>query len=233
MVKYSQGKFTAWLQRIVSFRREDSGLYKEIAERLPLGDAERILDIGTGTGLQLKGIHELAPGLDLYGLDLSRAAIRAASKALTGLKVDLRAGNISDTSYEDDFFDVVTCNASMSYWENPRDCFNEIYRILKPGGEVLLFEPHEGIEIEAALDQIRKNMADKSRLRRWGAVQLNKFGLKRGASVGMKLYSIDELKQLAAKSRFGEYHSVKETSLMNIPIFVCIHLWKPIPSSWS
>ena len=233
MAKYSQSKFAAWLQRMVSFRREESGLYNEIAEQLPLVDAERILDIGTGTGLQLKVIHEMAPSLDLFGLDRSQAAIQAAVKALTGLKVDLRVGNISDTSYEDGFFDVVTCNASMSYWENPRDCFNEIYRILKPGGQVMLFEPHEEIDIEAALDQIRKNMADKSRLRRWGAVQLNKFGLERGASVGMKLYTIDELRQLAAESSFGEYHSIKETSLMNIPIFVCIHLWKPIPSYLS
>ena len=233
MAKYSQSKFVAWLQRMVSFRREESGLYNEIAERLPLVDAERVLDIGTGTGLQLKAIHEIAPSPDLFGLDLSQAAIQVAAKTLTGLKVDLRVGNISDTSYEDGFFDVVTCNASMSYWENPRDCFNEIYRILKPGGQVMLFEPHEEIDIEAALDQIRKNMADKSRLRRWGAVQLNKFGLERGASVGMKLYTIGELRQLAAESSFGEYYSIKETSLMNIPIFVCIHLWKPVPSSLS
>lgn len=145
---------------MVSFRREESGLYKEIAVQLPLAGAERVLNIGTGTGLQLKSNHELAPSLDLYGLDLSRAAIQAAAKALTGLKVDLRAGNISDTLYEDDFFDVVTCNASMSYWENPRDCFNEIYCILKPGGDVMLFEPHKQINIEAALDQIRQNTAD-------------------------------------------------------------------------
>lgn len=129
MSTFSQSKFAAGLQRIVSFRRQDAGLYREIAERLPLIKAERVLDVGTGLGLQLKVIHEMAPHLALYGLDLSEDAIQVAFKALVGLKADLRAGSISATTYDDNFFDIVTCNASMSYWENPEDCFNEIYRI--------------------------------------------------------------------------------------------------------
>jgi len=227
MFSFAQSKFSAWLQRIVSFRRQDAGLYREIAERLPLLKSERVLDVGTGTGLQLKAIHEMAPHLALYGLDLSEAAVQAAFKALVGLKVDLRAGSIAATMYEDNFFDIVTCNASMSYWENPEDCFNEIYRILKPGGQVMLFEPHKGIDVEEALDQIRQNMADKSWLRRWGAVELNRFGLKRGGSVGLKLYTLRELVQMAEESSFGDLYSIEKTSLLNIPIFVCIHLWKP------
>ena len=226
MSNLSQSKFAARLQRFVSYRRQNAGLYREIAERLPLMKAQRVLDIGTGTGLQLKTIQEMAPHLALYGLDISEAAIQAAIKALAGLKVDLRAGSIAATTYEDNFFDIATCNASMSYWENPEDCFNEIYRILKPGGQVMLFEPHEGIDIEEALDQIQQNMVDKSWLRRWGAVELNRFGLKRGGSVGLKLYSLKELAQMAEESRFGIHNSIEKTTLLNIPIFVCIHLWK-------
>lgn len=67
----------------------------------------------------------------------------------------------------------------------------------------------------------------KKWLRRWGPVQMNKFGLKRGGSIGMKLYTLEELKQLEAKSRFGEHNSIDKTALLNISIFVCIHLWKP------
>ena len=222
----SGSKFAANLQKIVSYRREDSGLYGEIAELLELDAGERVLDIGTGTGLQLRAVQKTQPTAELYGLDLSGAAIELARAALSDLKVDLRVGSIRSTPYIDDFFDVITCNASMSYWDNPDECFNEIYRILNPGGRVYLFEPHRDIDLEEALDQIRVNMADKSPLRRWAAVQLNKFGLQRGERVGMKLYSIPELQELAASSYFGNNHSITGVALLKILIFARIHLWK-------
>lgn len=115
----------------------------------------------------------------------------------------------------------------MSYWDNPIVCFNEIYRILKLGSVVKLFEPRQNIDLEGALNQIRKQMADKSLLRRWGAVQLNRFGLKRGSKVGLNLYTGDDLLELTRASSFGENSSVDQVSLLDIPIFVCIHLWKP------
>lgn len=227
MPRFSQSKTSAWIQAIVSRRREVSGLYAEIAANLPLDGAERVLDVGTGTGLQLRVIHQTNPSIALFGLDLSVAAICAAKKALGGMEANLRAGSIESTEFPDDYFDIVTCNSSMSYWENPLVCFNEMYRILKPGGTVKLFEPHREIDLEEALDKIRDNMADNGHLRRWGAVQLNKFALKRGRWVGLTLYSRNELLELAKSSHFGEHSAVDRTSLLDIPIFVCIHLWKP------
>lgn len=227
MSRFSKSKSAAWLQKIVSYRRQESGLYQEIAGRLPLSGPGRVLDIGTGTGLQLRAIQDRSPGSELFGLDLSPPAIEAARAAVADLKADLRVGDIAAAPFQDDFFDVVTCHASLSYWEDPRGCFNEIHRILKPGGQALLFEPHREIDLEAALEQIRENMKDQNPLRRWGAVQLNKFGLRRGNRTGMKLYSRQELIDLAVSSDFGENNAVEFTSLLKIPIFVSIHLWKP------
>ncbi len=227
MSRFSKSTFTAWLQKIVSYRRQESGLYREIAGNLPLEGPVRVLDIGTGTGLQLRAIHDRQPAAELFGLDLSAAAIEAARTALRDLEVDLRVGTIAAAPFEDDFFDVVTCNASMSYWEDLRACFDEIYRILRPGGRALLFEPHQEIDIDAALAKIRENLSDKSPLRRWGAVQLNKFGLRKGSRVGMKLYTRQELIDLARSSSFGENCVVEKTSLLDIPIFLRIQLEKP------
>ncbi len=180
-------------------------------------------------GLQLRVIHQQQSSIRLFGIDLSAAAIDAANQPVGELAPDLRVGSIQKATYPDDYFDVITCNSSMSYWKNPLVCFNEIYRILKPGGVVKLFEPRQDIDLEGTLDKIRDNMADKSALRRWAAVQFNKFVLQRGRRLGLHLYTRDELLELARKSSFGESSAVDQVSLLEIPIFVCIHLWKSYP----
>lgn len=227
MPGFSQSRIAAKLQDVVSKRREEVGLYKEIAEQLSLSDTGRLLDVGTGSGLQLRVIHGMSPGLELFGLDISDASIRVARKNLEGMAVDLRKGSIEQTSYDDDFFDIVTCNASMSYWKNPISCFDEIHRILKPGGSAILFEPQKDIDIDAVVETIRSNLADKSRLRRFMAASLNKFGLRWGRKLGLKLYSTAELEEIAARSQFGKNNSVERVTLQNLPIFMRITLVKP------
>jgi len=83
MGRFSEGKFTARLQTIVSYRRQESGLYREIAGRLPLDGPIRVLDIGTGTGLQLRAIHNRSPGSKLFGLDLSEPTLPLRMISLT------------------------------------------------------------------------------------------------------------------------------------------------------
>jgi ubiquinone/menaquinone biosynthesis C-methylase UbiE len=227
MPSFSQSRIAAKLQDNVAKRREEVGLYKEIAEELPLAVAGRLLDVGTGSGLQLKVIHEMEPNIELFGLDISEAAIRVARANLEGIEVDLRVGSIEDPPYDDDFFDVVTCNASMSYWKNPVSCFDEIYRILKPGGSAILFEPQKDIDMEQVVETIRTNLADESWLRRCAAVSLNKFGLRWGRKLGLKLYALEELKGMARQSPNCDCLSIERFTLQKLPIFARIALIKP------
>jgi SAM-dependent methyltransferase len=224
---FSQSRLAARLQDVVSRRREEAGLYGEIAEKLPPLDRGRLLDVGTGSGLQLRVIHALRPHVELYGLDLSAEAIRVARANLANLAVDLRQGSIERTPYDDGFFDVVTCANSMSYWQDPLACFDEIHRILKPGGAAVLFEPQKEIDLDQVMATIDANLAGKSGLRRVAARGLNYFGLRWGRTVGLKLYAAEELRALARRSRFGADHSVDKTTLQNLPIFVQITLRKP------
>jgi ubiquinone/menaquinone biosynthesis C-methylase UbiE len=226
MPSFSQSRFAAYLQNMVGLRRAESGLYNEIADHLPLTDTGRILDVGTGTGLQLKVLHEMRPGVEVFGLDLSAAALHIAEKNLTGIKVDLRCESIENTSFDDHFFDIVTCNASLSYWKNLMQCFNEIYRILKPAGRAIFFEPQKDLNLDEVAEIIDANLADKSRFRRFAARSLTLFGLQFGHKVGMRLYSTDELEKVAQQSHFAENHSIDRVSLQNLPIFMRITLIK-------
>ncbi len=227
MPNFSQSRLAAYLQNFVSQRREQVGLYSEIAKKLPLLDIERLLDVGTGSGLQLRVIQALRPDIELHGLDLSPASIHVAHANLEGMDIDLRVGSIEHSPYQDDFFDVVTCNSSMSYWENPTSCFNEIFRILKPGGSAHLFEPQKDIDLDEVVKTINRNLADKSWMRRMLATNFNRFGLRWGRKFGLKLYSIEELEEITHQSLFRDSVSIEPTTLQNLPIFVKIKLYKP------
>jgi ubiquinone/menaquinone biosynthesis C-methylase UbiE len=225
--KFAQSRIAASLQGVVSKRREESGLYAEVIQLLVLPMMGQLLEVGCGSGLQLKVAHESRPGLELFGLDISGAAIRHAMRNLEGIEVDLREGSIQSTSYEDGFFDVVTCLASMSYWDDLVTCYDEIFRILKPGGSAKLVEPQQDIDIDEVVETIKATLADKSRLRRFMAVNLNKYGLKYGRKIGLKLYSVDEIEQTAARSGFGGVDGIERVSLQNLPIFMLISMVKP------
>lgn len=227
MSRLAQSDLAARLQNIVSARRREAGLYREVTAKLPLPETGRVLDIGTGSGLQLEAIHEARPVLELYGLDLSKAAMRIAKANLVGLNARLRQGTIEQAPYGDSFFDVATCHSSMSYWPNLGGCLNEVFRILKPGGTAVFFEPHKDVDVDEALAAIKARLADEGPLRRFVAVNLNKLALRRGQRVGLNLYSMEELGQIITASDFGKNYSIEPTELLNVPIHMQIEMRKP------
>jgi hypothetical protein len=58
------------------------------------------------------------------------------------------------------------------------------------------------------------------------AMNLNRFGLKYGRKIGLRLYSISEMSSIVSKSHFGERHSIERVSLQGLPIFMLISLMK-------
>ncbi len=76
---------------------------RDLTSRIPGG---RLLDVGTGHGRLLAEIRRIRPEIELYGLDISEATVRVASRNLAGLDVDLRCGNIRSNEYGSEFFDV-------------------------------------------------------------------------------------------------------------------------------
>jgi ubiquinone/menaquinone biosynthesis C-methylase UbiE len=227
MARLAQSDFAARLQNVFSQRRREAGLYGEIAEKLPLPESGRVLDIGAGSGFQLQAIHQSRPGLELYGLEISGPAVKIARANLVGLNVRLKQGSIEKAPYRDNFFDLVTCHSSMSYWKQPAACFNEVFRILKPGGTAVLFEPRQEVDSEAALAAIRANMAGESTLQRFLATSLLKFTLRHGHRFGLHRYKAEEISQIIAQSDFGHHFEVEESGLLNVPVYLHIRLEKP------
>jgi len=92
------------------------------------------LDLGCSRGMFLKSVKELyTSNCILHGIDISQKAILDANK-IPG--ISCLQGNITNTPYDDEFFDVVhTSNVLEHLIPDDRHIgVREAYRILKPNG---------------------------------------------------------------------------------------------------
>ena len=103
----------------------------------------RVLEVGCGTGLNLKLYQEA--GCEIHGIDLSPSMVNAASKKL-GEKADISVGDASQMPYQDNSFDLVV--GMFTLHEMPGSIrlpvINEMARVMKMDGRLLLVDFHPG-----------------------------------------------------------------------------------------
>lgn len=95
-----------------------------------------VVDVGCGPGLLLKAIYDFIDDVSLIGVDISEEMLRVARGHVNKAKF-LKAKS-DDIALDDNSVDLVVSRFSLTYWDKPSNSFNEIYRILKPGGWVVL-----------------------------------------------------------------------------------------------
>ena len=97
----------------------------------------RILDIGCGSGKFLYSMRER--GWRVYGVEVNTNAADLGKEAAG---INIFAGNLISAKFPDNFFDYIRSNHSFEHIVNPHETLSEIYRILKPGGSLLIGVPN-------------------------------------------------------------------------------------------
>ena len=96
------------------------------------------LEIGPGPGYVGLEWLKKSPGATLTGCEISSNMIKLAEKNAKDNGYEARTtyveGNCMQMPFQDKSFDAVFSNGSLHEWEDPIRVFNEIYRVLKPGG---------------------------------------------------------------------------------------------------
>ena len=99
--------------------------------------ALKILDVGCGTGLNSEALR--AMGHMVQGVDISQAAIEQyEAKGFTGKAGNLEAG----LDFPDAAFDAVLFSEVVEHLTMPERVLDEINRVLKPGGKLVLSTPN-------------------------------------------------------------------------------------------
>ena len=120
-------------------------------ERIPLylevglKEAKMVLDVGCGSGIVTRDIARLTKG-KVIGIDGSSDMVDVASDVLKDYKnVELKVCPAESLPFDDDTFDIVTCNLLLMWADNPQKVVDEMARVTRTGGRILAsLEPDYG-----------------------------------------------------------------------------------------
>ena len=148
--------------------------------QLDLSGKSRILDVGCGGGANISRLHKLCPDSRVTGLDYSQLALEITTDLNYPAIKDgfclVVGGNAVQMPLARDIFDIAFAFETIYFWSSLDSGIAEIYRVLKPGGMIVIANELDGQEA-----------SDKELAR---------------AVVGMRVYNADEIKTGMSEAGF-------------------------------
>ena len=117
-------------------------------------DGQRLLDVAGGTGDIAFRFLRRAPGATAVVTDMTEPMLiegrkRAEAETFAG-RLDWVTGDAMALPFEDASFDVYTISFGIRNVTRIEDALNEAYRVLKPGGRLMVLEfsqlPNDGLQ---------------------------------------------------------------------------------------
>ena len=114
------------------------GMYDVLVEEIEKSESGKILDVGCGNG----NLFTLLPEnkYELYGVDFSQNMIIEAKSKCRNATFSVADAEM--LPFDDDSFDIVVCNASFHHYIHPDRVLEEMHRVLKDGGKLLIGDPY-------------------------------------------------------------------------------------------
>jgi len=113
-----------------------------IFENLDLSGGEKILEIGCGRGFYLNVLSKVFPKLDITGIDLNEKYLSVAKRFINNNKVKLIKADATKLPFANKTFDRIIATEILEHIPNDQKAISEIYRVLKPGGMVMVTVPN-------------------------------------------------------------------------------------------
>jgi ubiquinone/menaquinone biosynthesis C-methylase UbiE len=117
------------------------------------GKPSALLDVGCGGGGALRDMASRFPSAKLYGIDYSQDMVLLAKKVNRSLirigRIEIAHGSVSSLPFSDNTFDLATAFEAYYFWPDLVHDLQEIKRVLKPRGTLLLVnEAYESVKFQ-------------------------------------------------------------------------------------
>jgi demethylmenaquinone methyltransferase/2-methoxy-6-polyprenyl-1,4-benzoquinol methylase len=135
--------FDSYADRWDSMEREDiCDLLDRVVKESEVSPGMDILDVGTGTGVLipclLKSMNDSGK---INAIDISQGMLRVAESKGFPANVRFEHADIETYDCPDCSYDRVMCNGVYPHFEDKNSVLLRIYRMLKPGGFVVISHP--------------------------------------------------------------------------------------------
>ena len=162
-----------WHAQFIRQARWTRAVRNQLYRRANLLRAERVLDVGCGTGVITEEMAARCKG-QVIGVDVDAAMVEFALRLCSGQaqdrpgRAEYRVGDAHQLDFPDGHFDVVACHFLLMWVSNPALAVREMVRVTRPGGAVLACaEPDYGGRID---------YPEELPLARWQAEALRREG---------------------------------------------------------
>ena len=103
-------------------------------------DARKVLDLGCGTGLELRAVFDRFPKIHVTGIDLSWTMLKKLAMKYPDQHITLRCEDYFTAELDKESYDAVISFESLHHFkpEKKRGLYTKLYGALKKGGIFLL-----------------------------------------------------------------------------------------------
>ena len=181
--------------------KRHAALFEWALDGVAIDPKAYIADLGCGGGANVARMLTKCPQGRVTGIDISPVAVGVArkvnKKAIEDKRCTIAGGHVKQLPLIKETQDMVTAFETVYYWPAFDVCMNEIFRVLKPGGTVLIANETDGIDPE---------------------------GFKWAKLIGpMNIFTIDQLKLFPEQAGFVNIQSKHDTERH----YICVTAQKP------